>query len=166
MVRPLQRTMDRRSQGKITETAEKNHQRQLPLFNRLLDTVRPYLDHVPVASLSKTRIRSLAKITGEKAAGLSAMVAAHALATRTGIPASTVFALNQTKATPDTHILGSRKPAELRKKVKSAIKNNIVPPTTLAAFDAAKPALAHSKPMRFHSRPWSRLTTLASLTPF
>src|SRR5207247_4032040 len=53
-----------------------------------------------------------------------------------------LFALAMRDGPADRAQLAAATPRELRKSVEAAVKERVVPPETLSAFDSAKPALA------------------------
>ena len=124
-----------------------------PIFDRLLTVVTPYIGGA-AASLSKSRVRALAKLTGQQEPNLAALVVAHKLAARAGVPASVAFALNPDGGAPDADLLASQTPSAMRKTIARAVKKNVVGPATLTQFEAARPALAGQQ---------TRDTPLASL---
>jgi hypothetical protein len=131
-----------------------------PLSKIAIDAVAPHLKGTSVASLSKDRILALAKLTALPEATLATLAAAHKTAFSTGLPSDVLFALSENGAASDPAPLASYKPAELRNKVKSAIKIKFIPAETLATFDAAKSILA---PLQTHENPLSTLVKMYEL---
>jgi hypothetical protein len=123
-----------------------------PAFDRLLTAITPHLGSAAISSLSKSRVRALAKLTGQQEPELAALIAAHKLAVRTGMPPSTAFAVRPNGVAPNADFFASQKPSNVRKKLESAVKKNIVPAASLTSFDAAKPKLArlqaHETPIK------------------
>lgn len=122
--------------------ATKPSEPKLSSFRIGLDAISPHLDGASIATLSKTRVRSLAKHTALPESDIAALVSAHKLASDTGLSPDILFALNKNGGARDTESLTSYSPSILRKKIKSAVKKNIVPSTTLAALERARPILA------------------------
>jgi hypothetical protein len=113
----------------------------LPKFDRLANSVTPHLAGNAIANLSKTALRALAKLTGQQGSELDALVTAHKLAAQTGLPANVVFALHPEGGAPEAGFFASQTPADMRKTIASAVKKNVVAPSTLTDFEAARPGL-------------------------
>ena len=113
-----------------------------PVFVAALDSLRPYLGDNAIASLSNSQIIALARETGLKESYLTTLAAAHNLAATTNIPADVLFGLAQRDGPTDRAGLAAAEPRDLRNRIESAVKENLVPSETLTAFNAAAPVFA------------------------
>lgn len=123
-------------------------------FTTTLNAVQPHLDGTPISSLRTSRLASLAKKAGLREADLATFVSAHKLAAHTELAPDALFALAKRDGGINASKLAAANPADLRKKIGSAVKDNLVPAETLASFDAAKPTLAR---LQIHDAPLSTL---------
>src|SRR5262249_5713607 len=98
-----------------------------PLLTTVLNAISPHLNGTALSSLSKARIRSLAKLAGVKESDLAGVVAAHKLSSSTSLPADVLFALSRNGLEFNTAYIISRGREDLRQKIEVAIKKNLVP---------------------------------------
>jgi hypothetical protein len=148
------------SQPEPVISLEKN----LPQYEALASALQPVLSQQSLASLDDDQIRELTQGNDVSVEAIHAMAEASRLADTTGLPEEALFALGINGHGPNirkgTAIqpLGLKEqlvtvtPGELRKKLESAVQDNLMSGAALTAFDAAKPALvrfqAHESPLK------------------